>query len=134
MHISTLTYDIEKCNHTIIEVSRGENTVSIEFINFAASPLGTVLMELVSGSTRLTEFKAFSREGYPAVTAIVSEASKILQDHDVSVIKERNFVKQSIGDFVARVMRDAGYIKVGSRSVPGKLFSTGAIWAPRSNA
>ena len=107
--------------------------MTIEFNNFEASPLGTQLMELVSGSTRLTEFKAFSREGYPAVTAIVSEASKLLQDHDVSVTKERNFVKQCIGDFVARVMRDAGYIKVGSRSVPGKLFSTGAIWAPRPN-
>ena len=108
--------------------------MSIEFNNFEGSELGKVLMELVSGDTRLIEFKAFSREGYPAVTAIVSEVSKIMQDHNVSVTKERNFVKQSIGDFVARVMRDAGYIKAGSRSVPGKLFSTGAIWTPGSNA
>ena len=104
--------------------------MSIEFNNFEESPLGKALMALVSGPDRLIELKAFSREGYPAVTAIVSEASQLLQDHNVIVAKERNFAKQSVGDFVARVMRDARYEKVGSRSVPGKLFSVGALWKP----
>ena len=108
--------------------------MSIEFNNFEGSELGQLLTKMISGEDRLIEFKAFSREGYPAVTAIVSEVSQLLQDHDVTVIKERNFVKQCIGDFVGRVMREEGYIKSGSRSVPGKLFSTGAIWTPRSGA
>lgn len=104
--------------------------MSIEFNNFEESPLGKALIALVSGGDRLIELKAFSREGYPAVTAIVSEVSRLLQDHNVSVTKERNFVKQCVGDFVAKVMRAAHYEKVGSRSVPGKLFSVGALWQP----
>jgi hypothetical protein len=94
--------------------------------NFEKSPLGEELKRLVSGERRLIEFRAFSREGFPAVTALVSEVLPLLEG--IKDPKERNFIKQSIGDFVARVMRDDGYEKVGQRSVPGKLFTVGALW------
>lgn len=102
--------------------------MSMRFANFEETALGADLKALVSGRDRLIEFKAFSREGFPAVTALVSEATRVFEKHGVKQGKERNFAKQSIGDFVGRVMRDAGYVKTGQRSVPGKLFSVGALW------
>lgn len=62
---------------------------------------------------------------------LVGAALAVLQQHGVTETKDRNYAKQSVGDFVARVMRDAGYEKVGQGSVPGKTFSTGAMWAPK---
>jgi hypothetical protein len=106
--------------------------MSSRFSDFEATPLGQELKALVDGKDRLIEFKAFSREGFPAVTALVSEASQLLKNK--TDVKERNFIKQSIGDFVGRVMRAAGYEKVGQRSVPGKLFSVGALWKPKAKA
>lgn len=106
--------------------------MSSRFAEFEKDALGQKLKALVGGKERLIEFEAFSREGFPAVTALVSQASFLLKD--IEDVKERNFIKQSIGDFVARVMRDAGYEKVGQRSVPGKLFTVGALWKRKSVA
>ena len=100
--------------------------MSARFVDFEKTELGQKLKALVEEPNRLIEFEAFSREGFPAVTALVSEVSPLLEN--ITSVKERNFIKQSIGDFVARVMRKAKYEKVGQRSVPGKLFSVGALW------
>ena len=102
--------------------------MSGQFINFEQTPLGRALKALVLRTNRDIEFFAFSREGFPAVTALVSEVAEVLQAHDCTDTKERNFAKQSVGAFVAEVMTSNGYEKVGSRSVPGKTFTTGAVW------
>ena len=99
-----------------------------QFDNFEQTPLGQELKSLTVGSDRLVEFKAFSREGFPAVTALVSEATRIFERHKLIEVKNRNFAKQCIGDFVGRIMRDSGFEKAGQRSVPGKLFTVGAVW------
>ena len=98
------------------------------FDNFEQSEMGQLLKSLTEGSDRLIEFKAFVREGFPAVTALVSELSPILMPLKSSDLKMFNFAKQSVGDFVARIMREAGFKKSGQRSVPGKLFTVGALW------
>lgn len=105
--------------------------MAIQYSEFEKTPLGQALFALVNQEDRLIELKAFSREGFPAVTALVTEVAEVLQQHGVTETKDRNYAKQSVGDFVARVMRDAGYEKVGQRSVPGKTFTSGAMWKPR---
>ena len=99
------------------------------FDKFEETPLGQALFALTQGKERRIEFEAFSREGFPAVTALVSLVAKIFADHNVTETKVRNFAKQSVGAWIAPVMIDAGYTKVGQRSVPGKTFSVGALWA-----
>ena len=93
--------------------------------------LGQQLVALVEAPNRMIEFKAFSREGFPAVTALVSEASALLAGLQKTDKKSFNFAKQFVGDLVGDAMRDAGYKKVqDQKSVPGKLFTVGAVWAP----
>ena len=109
--------------------------MAIQYSEFEKTPLGQALFALVNQEDRLIEFKAFSREGFPAVTALVTEVAEVLQQYGVTETKDRNYAKQSVGDFVAWVMRDKlNYEKVGQRSVPGKTFSTGAMWRPKADA
>ncbi len=76
--------------------------------------------------------KAFSREGFPAVTALVSEMSPLLMEYKTEDTAVFNFAKQFVGDRVANIMRSAGYEKTKSqKSVPGKLFTVGAVWGPK---
>jgi len=95
------------------------------------TPLGQQLIALVDVPNRMIEFKAFSREGFPAVTALVSEASALLEGLRKTDKKLFNFAKQFVGDLVGAAMRDAGFKKVqDQKAVPGKLFTVGAVWAP----
>ncbi len=103
------------------------------FDEFEKTPLGQALKALVDGHDRPIEFKAFSREGFPAVTALVSEVAQVFLEFNVTDTKVRNFAKQSVGDWVGKVMKDAGYENVRQRTVPGKTFSTGALWKPVSD-
>lgn len=102
-----------------------------QFINFEKTPLGLALKKLVFRKDRDVELIAFSREGFPAVTALVSEVAEVLQRFECNDIKERNFAKQSVGAFVAELMTEHDYENIGSRSVPGKTFTTGAVWRKR---
>lgn len=108
--------------------------MSGQFINFEKTPLGMALKALVHKKDRLIEFEAFSREGFPAVTALVSEVAEVLEEHRCHDPKTRNFAKQSVGAFVAEVMMSEGYENVRSRSVPGKTFTTGALWRKKGGA
>lgn len=103
------------------------------FVGFEETPVGNALKQLTEGNDRLVEFKAFSREGFPAVTALVSEVAGLLEQHGILDAKSRNFAKQSVGAFVAEVMNSAGYEKMGQRAVPGKTFSVGALWKRRGD-
>ena len=105
-----------------------------QFDDFMRTPVGKAIAGVIrkGDGTRLTEYEAFSREGFPAVTALVSELVPILEPMRKSDPKKFNFAKQSIGAEVAVIMSDAGYQKEGSRSVPGKLFTVGAVWKKRT--
>ena len=74
--------------------------MSGQFINFEQTPLGRALKALVHRKNREIEFFAFSREGFPAVTALVSEVAEVFQAYDCNGTKERNFAKQAVGAVV----------------------------------
>lgn len=103
-----------------------------QFDHFMQSSEGKAIASVIrkSDPTRAVEFKAFSREGFPAVTALVSELTPLLEPMRKTDPKMFNFAKQCVGSEVAEVMVALGFQKSGSRSVPGKLFSVGAVWKP----
>jgi len=97
---------------------------------FAQTALGQQIVKIILRPHRQIEFNAFSREGFPAVTALVSELSPILLPLKASDPKGFNFAKQFVGDWVGDMMRGAGYkIARSAKSVPGKLFTVGAVWS-----
>lgn len=97
----------------------------------AQTALGRQIISIISQPNRQIEFNAFSREGFPAVTALVSELYPVLLKLKTSDPKTFNFVKQFVGDVVGEMMRSSGYeIVIPAKSVPGKLFSVGAVWSP----
>jgi hypothetical protein len=97
---------------------------------FSQTQLGQQIVKIISQPNRQIEFNAFSREGFPAVTALISELSPVLLPLKSSDPKAFNFAKQFVGDFVGDMMRGAGRkIERQAKSVPGKLFSVGAVWS-----
>lgn len=107
--------------------------MSGRFDKFEIQPLGVQLDAIINREHRLIEMKAFSREGFPAVTALVSEMSPLLMEYKTEDPAMFNFAKQFVGDRVANIMRGAGYEKIkNQKSVPGKLFTVGAVWAPKA--
>ncbi len=102
-----------------------------QFDSFAMTPLGRRILHVMDQPDRLAEYRAFSREGYPAVTALVSELTPVLEPVRHHEPKSFNLAKQFVGNRVGIVMREAGYAvaKAGVR-VPGKLFTVAALWAP----
>lgn len=109
------------------------------FREFAQSPLGLEIITIIDGEgingreNRQIEFAAFSREGFPAVTALVSELEPVLKKMRETDPKTFNFAKQFVGDYVGERMRENGYeICRAAKSVPGKLFNVGAVWKKRA--
>ncbi|PIX67664.1 MAG: hypothetical protein COZ43_00285 [Sphingomonadales bacterium CG_4_10_14_3_um_filter_58_15] len=120
-------FDIEIFN------AKKECIMTGRFDDFENTELGLQLDSLINQKDRLIEMKAFSREGFPAVTALVSEMGEVLKDYKKTDIKKFNFAKQFVGDRVAKIMREAGYKKIKTqKSVPGKLFTVGAVWGPKT--
>lgn len=108
------------------------------FNEFAQSPLGLEIIAIIDGKEiidrekRQIEFAAFSREGFPAVTALVTELEPVLIKLREADPKTFNFAKQFVGDYVGERMRENGYeISRAAKSVPGKLFNVGAVWKKR---
>lgn len=101
------------------------------FDSFGQTPRGQELASIVDTPDRYIEFRAFSREGYPAVTALVSQLLPILEPLRKSNPSEFDSAKQFVGYFVGSIMRRHGHsiVKTSVR-VPGKLFTVGALWSP----
>ena len=78
----------------------------------------------------------FSREGFPAVTALVSLLNAELDALRHSYRREFDAAKQFVGWAVGVIMREHGHQIVGRSRVPGGLFTVGAIWSsePTVNA
>lgn len=93
--------------------------------SFRNTPLGRRLVALAEDDARIPEYRAFSRVGMPAVTALVYELNRDFPDAGID-----NFAKQALGAFVGNVMRKHGHREVRRGRVPGGFFSYGAVWSP----
>jgi len=101
------------------------------FESFGQTPRGQELARIINTPDRYIEFRAFSREGFPAVTALVSELLPILEPLRESSPTEFKSAKQFVGYFVGSIMRRHGHSIINdSVRVPGKLFTVGALWSP----
>jgi hypothetical protein len=108
-----------------------EQQMTSRFESFGQTPRGQELTHIIDTPDRYVEFRAFSREGFPAVTALVSQLRPILEPLRTSGPAEFDSAKQFVGYFVALIMRRHGHsiIKKSTR-VPGKLFTVAALWSP----
>ena len=98
--------------------------------SFARTTLGQQIAAMIEHPDRLAEFNAFSREGFPAVTALVSQLSPVLIPLKASDPKTFNFAKQFVGAYVGDMMQRAECTMVHkAKAVPGKLFSVGTLWS-----
>ena len=105
------------------------------FDHYARTPRGQRLASIINDPARYFEYRAFSREGFPAVTALVSLLRLELEPLRHSDRQEFDAAKKFIGWAVGTIMRDRGHEIVGRCRVPGRLFTVGAIWSgePTSN-
>jgi hypothetical protein len=99
------------------------------FEAYSRTARGQRLAAIVNNPARHPEYHAFSREGFPAVTALVSLARPELEVIRKTNPREFAAAKQFVGWAVAAVMRSHGHEIVGRSRVPGKLFTMGAIWS-----
>lgn len=90
---------------------------------------GQRMAAIINDPNRYAEFRAFSREGFPAVTALVSLVAPELDALRHSNRREFDAAKQFIGWAIGTVMRAHGHVIIGRSRVPGGLFVVGSIWS-----
>jgi hypothetical protein len=103
--------------------------MTTRFESYGRTALGRRLAEIVTAPERYGEFRAFSREGFPAVTALISLVKPELEALRPAKRREFDVAKQFVGWAVGKIMRDHGHNIVGRSRVPGGLFTVGAIWS-----
>lgn len=103
--------------------------MSNRFEAFARTPFGRRLNAIVTAPERYAEYRAFSREGYPALTAIVSLLRPELEPFRHKSPSAFSAAKQFCGWAVATIMREHGHEMVSRSRVPGTLFTVGSIWS-----
>jgi hypothetical protein len=99
------------------------------FEAYCHTPRGQRLAAIINAPARYPEYQAFSREGFPAVTALVSLVRPELEHLRRSNRREFDASKQFVGWAMGSVMRDRGHEIIGLSRVPGGLFTVGAIWS-----
>jgi hypothetical protein len=106
--------------------------MSSRFESFGQTARGQELASIIDTRDRYIELRAFSREGFPAVTALVSELQPILEPLRECSPAEFKSAKQFVGFFVGSIMRRHGHSIINdSVRVPGKLFTVAALWSPQ---
>jgi hypothetical protein len=108
--------------------------MTTRFESYGRTPRGSRLAAIVRDPARYPEYRAFSREGFPAVTALVSLVRPELEHLRRSDRREFDAAKQFAGWAVGCVMRDHGHAIIGRSRVPGGLFTVGAIWSGEPKA
>jgi len=96
---------------------------------YGRTPRGRRLAAIIDDPDRYPEYRAFSREGFPAVTAVLSLVKPELEALGHSDRREFAAAKQYVGWAVGVVMRSRGHAIVGRCRVPGGLFTVGSIWS-----
>jgi hypothetical protein len=105
--------------------------MTTRFEAYSRTPRGQRLAAIIKAPERYAEYRAFSREGFPAVMALVSLLRPELEP--LRLVDRRAFdaAKQFVGWAVGRIMRDHSHEIAGRSRVPGGLFTVGAIWSAR---
>ncbi len=104
--------------------------VVTRFEHFGSTALGQSLSRLIDTPDRYIEFRAFSREGFPAVTALVSVLTPVLEPLRRTNPAQFDAAKQFAGWLTGVIMRRHRHVIVRkSASVPGKLFNVAAVWS-----
>ena len=103
--------------------------MTTRFESYGRTPRGSRLAAIVRDPARYPEYRAFSREGFPAVTALVSLVRPELEHLRRSDRREFDAAKQYIGWAVGSVMRNHRHAIIGRSRVPSGLFTVGAIWS-----
>lgn len=95
---------------------------------YGRTEVGRRLAAIVNDRARYLEYRAFSREGFPAVMALVSlvrpELERLRSDP-----KAFDAAKQYVGWAVGQVMRAHGHRMTKRRRVPGGLITLGVVWS-----
>ena len=104
------------------------------FEHYGRTQRGQRLAAIVNNPARYPEYTAFSREGFPAVTALVSQVKSELEGLRRSNPREFDAAKRFVGWAAGAVMRRHGHEIVGKKRVPGGLFTVGAIWTDKPMA
>ena len=92
--------------------------MSTPFDTYANTARGRRLAAIINDPDRYPEYRCWSREGWPAVTAIVSLVRPELDALRTTAPKEFAAAKQFVGWAVGRVMRRHGHQIVGRSRVP----------------
>lgn len=96
--------------------------------NFKSSPIGKRLRPIVEDRENIRDMVALSRNDIPAVKAV---------DEPVAELGENtldNTAKQMVGRWIRELLEEEGWTPVRSGRVSGKVFSTGAVYAPKPAA
>ncbi len=96
---------------------------------YGHTPRGQRLAAIINAPAQYAEYRAFSREGFPAVTAVLSLVKSELEALRHSDRREFDAAKQFVGWAVGIIMRAHAHSIVGRSRVPGGLFTVGAIWS-----
>jgi hypothetical protein len=104
--------------------------MATRFEHFGNTPFSRQLKAAIDTPDRYIEYRAFSREGLPALTALVSVLTPFLLPLKETDPLLFNAAKQFCGWYVGETMRQHGHVIVRkSASVPGKLFNVAAVWS-----
>ena len=103
--------------------------MTTRFDAYGRTALGQRLAAIVTASERYPEYRAFTREGFPALTAVVSLVRPEIEPRRNSHRREFDTAKQFIGWTLGQIMRGHGHKIIGRSRVPGGLFTVGAIWS-----
>jgi hypothetical protein len=98
--------------------------MTTRFEAYSRTPRGQRLAAIISAPERYAEYRAFSREGFPAVTALVSLVRPELEP----LRRSEHTAKQYVGWAIGGIMRAQARKILGRSRVPG-LFTVGAIWS-----
>jgi hypothetical protein len=97
--------------------------------HYGRTEVGRRLATIVNDPARYAEYRAFSREGFPAVMALVSLVRPELERLRGSGPRAFQAAKQYVGWAVGQVMRAHGHQIIGRRRVPGGLITLGTTWS-----
>jgi hypothetical protein len=103
--------------------------MTTRFEAYSRTPRGQRLAAVINDPTRYPEYRAFAREGFPALRALVSLLRPELEPLRRSERREFNRAKQYVGWAIGAIMREHGHAITGRSRVPGGLFTVGAIWS-----
>jgi len=106
--------------------------MTTRFESYCRTAQGQRLAAIIKALERYPEYRAFSREGFPAVTALVSLLGPELEPLRRSERREFDRAKQYVGWAIGAIMREHGHAITGRSRVPGGLFTVGAIWSAES--